>query len=1411
MNRDDISAQRKVFSSSQLVAQETGYTRDYIGQLCREGKLECERRGKEWFVERNSLRSYLEKARRAKRERGYKALRSSQKKRPTVAAPPSPAQQSEPEAPQPKPASAFRFSHDERPLIPTPRKDLPAHTSAIVTRLPHHAAALQQSSQLAFPITTQLASLLQRGLVTVVVGAFLIGTILVGSHAEQTVVFTNDVRDSVFAQDVSQAEASLNAFLQKADDVSFALNDLAGTVASGELTAAITLTTAQNVLDGSALFVYRTTNRLFETTRSGFLAIFDPSRDTGTDAPSLLTDEERAKIAERLRTQQEIDENLQMSDDRDDDRVAREATRTAPPTVIEKPVIERVIERERVITQSGLSEAEIRDKLAVLEAKLRAELGSLSAQTASNAQTIVNNYTTISRTNKIDDLGNVTIHDSSITSSSFSGSSVSADSGSFDTLSVSDDATFNTATFSGTLTGASANFSGDLTVSGALTVSGGQTINGGITTSHITATSTATSSSIAYRLGVGTTTPNNILSIAGNTGPQLVLTDTSAGVDLKHVYASSTAGALAFGSLNDNLSTYTEHVRFDSSGNVGVGTTSPAQKLSINGSGYITDGLGIGIATTTSGVLETASNAYIGGNLTVLGDSVVFGDSTSDTLTISSSINSDLIPDSNATRDLGSPAFYWGNAYIDVLNANTISSASTTISGTQSADFTLNTDNNTTDTEDMNLIFFRGNVVPNAVIGWDATLDRFDFNQPLFVQNDSSTTTVPTLDLKGTAGQTANVFDVASSSGSSLFAVTSNGNVGVGTDSPSYKVEVNGGDVRVSGLIDASHFVGTSSATSTLAGGIEADLLNITTTGATSTIVHALETGGLRATNGLTVTAGGVDLPGGVIDNAELVNDSVSYGGVSVSLGGSDATPAFDLTDATNLPIDAGTTGTLPISRGGTGQTSFTNNTVLTIDDNGAFIASSTLRSSVIDDVYVFNTGDTITGTLTFGGVATDITTGTNEDLTFSPNGTGNSIFSSGNVGIGTNEPDYNLHIVGTTTTGAARSRLVLDDQNSGAGTVGRALIFESPFDSESIGRIRLDGTTSDLRLGTRDRNDLLVLNNSGNLGIGTTTPWKRLSVSETVSDSQFSISYDNNRYTNFQVDSAGDLIIDPQGDDVFLNDDNLWVCTGGSCPSGTPSGTGNLVVESKLGIGTSSPAKALDVAGIIRASGRHIQLPDSAGEYAAGSAGSRILHFTNDDDLYIDNFTSQIRLRTVSNERFTIDDSNTISLGNATSTIRGDLSITGKLDVGTIDPVYTIDGTKYATYGHSTVGIKEETVMKVTLTEYNEENDLYEYTIDFDELTEGTDTWLFYQISNFGENWENLVTTVTAGFPGSVYFEEKPDENKLIIQGTKEGLATVRLIADRYDSSKWPNLRPDQNEGYEGHIIESKQTPASR
>jgi hypothetical protein len=65
-----------------------------------------------------------------------------------------------------------------------------------------------------------------------------------------------------------------------------------------------------------------------------------------------------------------------------------------------------------------------------------------------------------------------------------------------------------------------------------------------------------------------------------------------------------------------------------------------------------------------------------------------------------------------------------------------------------------------------------------------------------------------------------------------------------------------------------------------------------------------------------TIQAGSLenDMLAGSITNAKLSNSTVSYGGISLALGATDDTPAFNLQDATNLPTSA-LTGDMPNAR----------------------------------------------------------------------------------------------------------------------------------------------------------------------------------------------------------------------------------------------------------------------------------------------------------------------------------------------------------------------------------------------------------------------------------------------------------------------------------------------------------------
>ena len=105
--------------------------------------------------------------------------------------------------------------------------------------------------------------------------------------------------------------------------------------------------------------------------------------------------------------------------------------------------------------------------------------------------------------------------------------------------------------------------------------------------------------------------------------------------------------------------------------------------------------------------------------------------------------------------------------------------------------------------------------------------------------------------------------------------------------------------LKADGSVDSSTYLTSYSETSTLDNVLGRG--NISGIGLSVGVVTATSFSGSLATSDLTGTITNAQLAGSIA-NAKLVNDSVSYGGVSVDLGASDDTPAFDLTDATNYP-----------------------------------------------------------------------------------------------------------------------------------------------------------------------------------------------------------------------------------------------------------------------------------------------------------------------------------------------------------------------------------------------------------------------------------------------------------------------------------------------------------------------------
>jgi hypothetical protein len=154
---------------------------------------------------------------------------------------------------------------------------------------------------------------------------------------------------------------------------------------------------------------------------------------------------------------------------------------------------------------------------------------------------------------------------------------------------------------------------------------------------------------------------------------------------------------------------------------------------------------------------------------------------------------------------------------------------------------------------------------------------------------------------------------------------------------------------------------------------------------------------------------------------------------------------------------------------------------------------------------------------------------------------------------------------------------------------------------------------------------------------------------------------------------------------------------------------------------------------------------------------------------------------------------------------VGGDVFIgdgTGKLDAGTVDPLYFINGTSYATYMAGMVGIKEETTGTVKLQPTSNPT-IFAYTIDFNNLEVGSNLWLFKSIIDMGPEMERL-TVLTSSQDGSIVsYRKEPETNKLILYGHRPTEVSYRLTADRFDYEQWSNIAKESQQG-RGFVIET-------
>ncbi|MAZ67406.1 hypothetical protein CL652_01395 [bacterium] len=632
----------KKYLSAKAAGAAAKYTSDYVGKLCREGAVDCRRIGRSWYVAHESLNSFSERQKQEKKARRKElsehrkaeytaqeaALEATTATQKSSQAPgmsnrggvsgPEGSRDAEDATHNTKPFEAIHSGHVyETPqgagrFIAQPvtgtyfRKRIAEHgVDDEVVRVPasrapnSHAHVLLQKS---VALVTSMA--LVFGTYTLIDAQYLGG-------ARDTIV-RNAQQAARLVRTIPQAVAKADATFAR---TLIAFDDFAAQPAASIL--------GRNAL--AQVSAVDLAGKVYASVNSFFYSI---SKSLAPEATLVASGSSRGRVEVVVRgvTRATAGSGVVLQGEGGTQESSREflySEQSTTPSIVEQtiinqPVIERVVETQRVVTGGGITLAQLQET----ENELRKEIARVS--TASSGA-VTNVFRTVALSQKIDTL---------------------------------DDVDITNATFSGTIANTEATFT-DLTVSGATTLDGQLVAKSAPTLAHTfsswaTGVSDSNASDASFVINpASAVADSNLFSASVNDsvkflvdaeGDLFVNSITSVGsVTLSTTTASTftVEGDTTLGDAPGDATTVsgTLTVSGDLAVNGGdITTTATTWNFDVADSGTIQfrDGTNTLFTITDNG---TTGDVTVSGDLTVSGDDITLGTNTSGFILVADGIN----------------------------------------------------------------------------------------------------------------------------------------------------------------------------------------------------------------------------------------------------------------------------------------------------------------------------------------------------------------------------------------------------------------------------------------------------------------------------------------------------------------------------------------------------------------------------------------------------------------------------------------------------------------------------------------------------------------------------------------------------------------------------------------------------